>query len=122
MKEKSNYWDTQFTDLSQFLMAIQKLAEKKQETLQENKNKKAIENLTEPVKPLKKQRKKKKKKKKTSEAKTSRLGFSDMDTYMSEEEFQKRKEKREKRKRREARKKRREGRKKWVGVIGYFVQ
>lgn len=56
MKEKSNYWDTQFTDLSQFLMAIQKLAEKKQETLQENKNKKAIENLTEPVKPLKKQR------------------------------------------------------------------
>lgn len=62
MKEKSNYWDTQFTDLSQFLMAIQKLAEKKQETLQENKNKKAIENLTEPVKPLKKQRKKKKKK------------------------------------------------------------
>lgn len=64
MKEKSNYWDTQFTDLSQFLMAIQKLAEKKQETLQENKNKKAIENLTKPVKPVKKQRKKKKKKKK----------------------------------------------------------
>ena len=31
MKEKSNYWDTQFTDLSQFLMAIQKLAEKKQQ-------------------------------------------------------------------------------------------
>ena len=98
MKEKSNYWDTQFTDLSQFLMAIQKLAEKKQETLQENKNKKAIENLTEPVKPLKKQRKKKKKKKKTSEAKTSRLGFSNMDTYMSEEELQKRKEKKKLRK------------------------
>ena len=111
MKEKSNYWDTtQFTDLSQFLMAIQKLAEKKQETLQENKNKKAIENFTEPVKPLKKQRKKKKKKK-TRKAKTSRLGFSNMDTYMSEEELQKRKKK-EKRKRREARKKRREGRKK----------
>ena len=64
MKEKSNYWDTQFTDLSQMLMAIQKLAEKKQETLQEDKNKKAIENLTKPVKPVKKQRKKKKKKKK----------------------------------------------------------
>lgn len=109
MKEKSNYWDTQFTDLSQFLMAIQKLAEKKQETLQENKNKKAIENLTKPVKPVKKQRKKKKK---ASGAKTSRLGVSNMDTYMSEEELQKRKEKREKRKRREARKKRREGRKK----------
>ena len=112
MKEKSNYWDTtQFTDLSQFLMAIQKLAEKKQETLQENKNKKAIENFTKTVKLLKKQKKKKKKKKKTRKAKTSRLGFSNMDTYMSEEELQKRKKK-EKRKRREARKKRREGRKK----------
>lgn len=63
MKEKSNYWDTQLTDLSQMLMAIQKLAEKKQETLQENKNKKAIENLTEHVKPVKKQRKNKKEKK-----------------------------------------------------------
>ena len=112
MKEKSNYWDTQLIDLSQMLMAIQKLAEKKQETLQENKNKKAIENLTEHVKPVKKQRKNKKKKKKTSEAKTSRLGVSNTDTYMSEEELQKRREKREKRKRREARKKRREGRKK----------